>query len=384
MDTLRVLVCDDEPGMRLSVARALRDFTFAVPDVNVQVRMRVDMAETGEEAVEKIDATPPHILLLDHKLPGISGLDVLDHIASKKIDMLTIMITAYASIETAVRATRQGAYDFLAKPFTPAELKNAVRKAAEHVIVTQHARKLAHEKRQVRFQFISVLAHELKAPLGAIEGYMELLRDHGAGNDPAVYRQIVERCVTRTTYMRKMILDLLDLTRIESGTKKREFAEVDVVSVARTAIETATPDAMPRNIAMRLLADQPIEMQADLGEIEIVLNNLVSNAVKYNRDGGTVEVKIGETADAVIIAVSDTGIGMSKEECAKLFNDFVRIKNKKTRDILGSGLGLSIVKKLANAYGGDATVTSQPDVGSTFTVTLKKSSPSTEAVNDTV
>lgn len=378
MDTLRVLVCDDELGMRLSVARALRDFTFSVPDVNVSVRLAVDMAETGEDAVDKINEAPPHILLLDHKLPGISGLDVLDHIASKKIDMLTIMITAYASIETAVRATRQGAYDFLAKPFTPAELKNAVRKAAEHVIVAQHARKLAQEKRQVRFQFISVLAHELKAPLGAIEGYMQLLRDGSAGNDPAVYQQIIERCVTRTTYMRKMILDLLDLTRIESGQKKREFAEVDLVDVARTAIDTAMPDATPRGISIRLLADHPILMQADRGEIEIILNNLVSNAVKYNRDGGSVEVKAGETGDSVIVAVSDTGIGMSPEECAKLFNDFVRIKNKKTRDILGSGLGLSIVKKLANAYGGDATLTSQPDAGSTFTVTLKKAAAPVE------
>jgi len=383
MDILRVLVCDDEPGMRMSVARALRDFSFTVADVNATVHLVTDMAETGEEAVEKIDAAPPHILLLDHKLPGISGLDVLDHITTKKIDMLTIMITAYASIETAVRATRQGAYDFLAKPFTPAELKNAVRKAAEHVIVAQHARKLAQEKRQVRFQFISVLAHELKAPLGAIEGYMQVLRDGSAGDDPAVYRQIIERCVTRTTYMRKMILDLLDLTRIESGQKKREFTEVDVVAAARTAIDTATPDAVSRQIAIRLLAEQPVRMLADPGEIEIILNNLVSNAVKYNRDGGSVEVKIAETGDALVVAVSDTGIGMNGEECAKLFNDFVRIKNRKTRDILGSGLGLSIVKKLANAYGGDASVTSQPDAGSTFTVTLKKNVATDHAPPDT-
>ncbi|HNR33688.1 MAG TPA: ATP-binding protein, partial [Candidatus Hydrogenedentes bacterium] len=114
----------------------------------------------------------------------------------------------------------------------------------------------------------------------------------------------------------------------------------------------------------------------------IILNNLVSNAVKYNRDGGSVEVKIGEADDTVMVSVSDTGIGMSEEECAKIFNDFVRIKNRKTRDILGSGLGLSIVKKLAVAYGGDATVISRPDVGSTFTVTLKKAFVSAETTRD--
>ena len=373
MDTLQVLVCDDEPGMRLSVARALRDFTFSVAGISDGVNFTVDLAETGEEAVEKVVATPPDILLLDHKLPGISGLDVLDQIAEKKLDLLTIMITAYASIETAVRATRQGAYDFLAKPFTPAELKNAVRKAAEHVIVTRQARQLALEKRQVRFQFISVLAHELKAPLGAVEGYMQVLRDRSAGDDPAVYQQIIERCLIRTSGMRKMILDLLDLTHIESGQKQRVLADVDVVEAARGAIETTLSQAQPRGIAIELHADGPIVFAADRGEIDIIFNNLVSNAVKYNRDGGKVDVRVAGDAKQVKIEVADTGIGMSEADCARLFNDFVRIKNSKTRDILGSGLGLSIVKKLAQLYDGSATVSSTPDVGSTFTVVLNQS-----------
>ncbi len=371
-DTLRVLVCDDEPGMRISVSRALRDFAFEVQDISDTVNFDVDQAETGEQAVEMIDAEPPHILLLDHKLPGISGLDVLDHVAARKIDMLTIMITAYASIETAVRATRQGAYDFLAKPFTPAELRNAVRKAAEHVIVARQARRLAQEKRQVRFQFISVLAHELKAPLGAVEGYLHVMQDRSAGDDPAVYDQIIERCLVRTTFMRKMIVDLLDLTRIESGQKKREFAEVDLCDTARTSIDTVLPDAQARGITIALNAEGPIPFLADRSEMEIVFNNLVSNAVKYNRDHGKVDVAITPGEDGVTIAVSDTGIGMTEEECARLFSDFVRIKNNQTRDILGSGLGLSIVKKLAQAYGGSATVASTAGEGSTFTVVLKR------------
>lgn len=373
VETLHILVVDDEPGMRMGVSRALRDFTVRLPDLNGEVRFAVDQAETGEIALEKIADSPPDILLLDHKLPGISGLDVLDRIFPQYPDVLTIMVTAYASLDMAVRATKRGAYDFLAKPFTPEELKSAVRKAAGRVIVSRQARKLAAEKRQVRFQFISVLAHELKAPLAAIEGYLHILKDHSIGQDPAAYDHMLERCLIRSEHMRKMVTDLLDLTRIESGQKRRELTEVDVREVARTAIDTVAPVAAQQHVTVNLHAQEPVKLTADRGEVEIILNNLVSNAVKYNRPAGQVDVTLARGDGKITITVADTGIGMTNDECAKLFNDFVRIKNDKTRNILGSGLGLSIVKKLALLYGGDATVTSQPDVGSTFTVVLNQS-----------
>lgn len=381
MDTLNVLVVDDEMGMRLGVARALGDYAVAVPDINGQVRFNVAQAETAEQARDMIEQARPDILLLDYKLPGMSGLDLLQAIASKEEKPLTVMITAYASLETAVTAIKRGAYDFLAKPFTPNELKNTVRKAAEHLILQQQARRLAEEKRQVRFQFISVLAHELKAPLGAIEGYLRIVRDKAAGNDQAVYDNMLERSIVRLDGMRKLIVDLLDLTRIESGKKQRELLDLNLTEIARTAIDTATPAAAQRNIAIHLDAPDPLPMKADRGEIEIILNNLVSNAVKYNKDGGRVDVCLQPRDDRVAIAVSDTGIGMTHEEADRLFQDFVRIKNEKTRNILGSGLGLSIVRKLASFYGGQVAVASRPDEGSTFTVTLNRQ-PQTKDEND--
>jgi signal transduction histidine kinase len=183
---------------------------------------------------------------------------------------------------------------------------------------------------------------------------------------------MLERSLIRTEGMRKLIGDLLDMTRIESGRKRRDFADVDVAGVARMAIETAMPEAVRRHIAIALDAEPPVTMKADRGELEIILNNLVSNAVKYNRDGGSVRVAVRPEGGAVVVAVSDTGIGMTKDDAARLFGEFVRIKTEKTRDILGSGLGLSIVRKLAILYGGDVSVTSEPDVGSTFTVVLRE------------
>lgn len=371
METIRVLVVDDEPGMRMAIARALRDYKTQLPDAEGEVAFVVDQAATGEEGLEFFKANKPQIVLLDYKLPGMSGLDVLEQVQTMESNALIIMITAYASLETAVTATKRGAYDFLAKPFTPDELKRVIRKAAGRLILISQARKLAEEKRKVRFQFISVLAHELKAPLAAIEGYLQIMKSHTAGDTIAAYDQIIDRSVIRLDGMRKLIVDLLDMTRIESGEKKRELSEVDVCSVAKSSMETMLPDAQKRGIEVHLDAPCQVSINGDRGEIEIIFNNLVSNAVKYNRDGGTVNIAVGKNSGIVTIAVSDTGIGMSDEEAGKLFNDFVRIKNEKTKNILGSGLGLSIVKKLAQLYKGDISVSSVPDKGTTFTVVLK-------------
>lgn len=371
-DTLRVLVVDDEPGMRYGVMRAMRGFKVHLPDLQGEVSFEVEQAGSGEEALALLEARVPDIMLLDHKMDGMSGIDVLNELHRQERDILTIMITAFATLETAVRATKSGAFDFIAKPFTPDELKETIRKASGHLVTQRQARKLAAEKRRVRFEFISVLGHELKAPLAAIEGYLNIMRDQTLGGDVTAYNQVISRCLARGQGMRKLIMDLLDMTRIESGEKRRELTSMDVREITQSALETVRPAADARQITVTLHADEPVPMTADRGEIEIILNNLLTNAVKYNRDGGRVDVEVRAEDSRVVLNVADTGIGLSREEAGKLFRDFVRIKNEHTRDISGSGLGLSLVKKLALMYGGDASVTSQPDVGSTFTVVLQR------------
>jgi len=370
MDSLRVLVVDDETGMRLAIARVLSTFTVKPGDDDAAISFDVRTAETGEEALERIAESVPDILLLDLKLPGISGLDVLRQVNERGLPTLTVMITAYATLETAIDATKQGAHDFLPKPFTPDELRVAVRRVVKHLVVQRQARRLAEEKKQVRFQFISVLGHELKAPLAAIEGFLQILKDGSAGTDPVVLQQIIDRALVRSGGMRRLIAELLDLTRIESGQKRRDFTDIDVREVAQAALDGVAAAAGERKITLALHAPDRVPVVADRGEIEILFNNLVSNAVKYNRDGGRVDVTIEPTGAGLRLEVADTGIGLSPEEASRLFQDFVRIRNDKTRTIPGTGLGLSIVKKLAQLYGGDVTVQSEPNVGSRFAVTL--------------
>ena len=372
METLHVLVVDDEPGMRYAVVRALRPFKVHLPEIEGEARFEVEEAESGEQALARIAEQPPDIMLLDHKMGGMTGVEVLNELRRQERDILTIMITAFATLETAVRATKSGAFDFIAKPFTPEELKDAVRKASGHLVNQRQARKLAAEKRRVRFEFISVLGHELKTPLAAIEGYLNMIQSRALGEQVADYDQAVDRCLLRAEGMRKLIRDLLDITRMESGQKRRELQRVDVQESAASALDTVRPLAEERRITLDLQAPGPVSMTADADEIQIILNNLLSNAVKYNREAGRVDVRLGGDDQRVTIAVTDTGIGLAPNEAARLFNDFVRIKNDKTHDIPGSGLGLSLVKKLAVMYGGDVAVSSQPDVGSTFTVILQR------------
>ena len=370
--TLQVVMVDDEEALCLGVRRIIQKYRVHVPDVLVDADYAFRYFTTGEDFLDYLgEGGSVDLLLLDLKLPGVGGMDVLDALSSQGREVLTIMITAYATFETAVKATKLGAYDFLAKPFTPEELRYALRKATSQLILSKQALKLAEEKREIRFNFISVLAHELKAPLNAVEGYLNILRSTEADQN----LQMVERSIVRVDGMKKLIMDLLDLTRIESGQRERVIRRLDLHELAKASMELFAVDAERRDITVTLEDGGDVELLADAGEAEIVLNNLISNAVKYNRDGGSVSVRLSRKGDAVTIAVADTGIGLTPEEAGKLFNEFQRIKNEQTVKILGSGLGLSTVRKIANMYDGEARVTSEPGVGSTFAVTLHDAPP---------
>jgi signal transduction histidine kinase len=366
--TLRVVMVDDEEPLCLGVKRIVDRYGFTLPDVDVHVGYEFSHFQSGEAFLAALaDGAAYDLLLLDLKLPGVDGLEVLEKVSADGHEILTLFITAYATFETAVKVTKLGAYDFLPKPFSPDELRYGLRKASTQLILSRQARQLAEERRQIRFNFISVLAHELKSPLNAVEGYLNILRDDVPGED----RRMVERSLLRLDGMKKLIFDLLDLTRIESGQKRRVFGDVDLVKLAAASIDLFQVEAAERSIAVALDCPAGLTLRADAGEIEIVLNNLVSNAVKYNRANGRVGVALQRDGDFVTLTVTDTGIGLTETEAAKLFHEFTRIKNEHTVNILGSGLGLSTVRKLAGLYGGDAAVHSVPGEGSTFTVTLR-------------
>ncbi|NTW23182.1 MAG: hybrid sensor histidine kinase/response regulator [Lentimicrobium sp.] len=370
MAEYKILVVDDEPGIRMGTKRILQNFKVDYPFMDEHIEFVVLEAATGEEGIELIDSEMPDIILLDNKLPGIQGVEVLEYVKKKLYDIVVVMITSYASLELAVKATRDGAYDFIPKPFTPQELRSSIENITKQLFLKRMTQKMNKEGKLIRFQFLSVLSHELKAPINAIEGYVRMMEERQFGDNIAAYQEMIDRTLERIKGMRSLIMDLLDLTKIESGKPTQNLQSVNITKTAQISIDTMRPYAIQKDVDVYLNTKETVMMEADPNEIEIIFNNLISNAVKYNRNGGRVDVFIESRENNIVLQVSDSGIGMTEEEKSKLFKDFVRIKNQKTKNITGSGLGLSILKKIVDMYHGEIEVQSVPDKGTTFILTL--------------
>jgi two-component system, sensor histidine kinase and response regulator len=372
MAVLKVLVIDDEPGIRSGVSRILSNFHVTYPFMDEDYTFEVSETASGEEGIEMLEKNRPDIILLDNKLPGIQGVEVLDYIRKKSYDIVVAMITSYASLDVAIRATRDGATDFIPKPFTPQELKSSIENISKQLYLKRITHKLKQDGKKIRYQFLSVLSHELKAPLNALEGYLRMMQEKQAGDKIEDYTNAIDRSLQRIQGMRNLIMDLLDFTKIRLERKEEKIQEVDLQTVATNAIVTVQPYAIQMEVNIKLDVRTEAVIMADPDDMEIVFNNLLSNAVKYNKFGGKAEITIDSTDTEAIIVFSDTGIGIMPEDIENLYTEFVRIKTEKTKNITGSGLGLSIVKKVIDLYKGNIIVDSTPDVGSNFTVRLPK------------
>jgi len=373
MAQLKILVVDDEPGIRSGVARILGNFHVTYPFMDEDYTFNILEAATGEEGIEIIDREMPDILLLANKLPGIQGVEVLEYVRKKNYDIVVAMITSYASIDVAVKAHNDGAIDFIPKPFTPQELKASIEQITKQQYLRRITHKLKVEGRKVRFQFLSVLSHELKAPLNAIEGYLRMMQERQMGDSLDEYGSAIERSLQRIESMRNLIMDLLDFTKVSFERQMEKMQSVNLKELVSMAVGTVSPYAIHKDIQFVTEMKGCDTIWADPNDFEIILNNLVSNAVKYNKPGGTVTVTVDCTENEFTVSVADTGIGMNGDERDMLFEEFSRIRNDKTRNISGSGLGLSIVKKVVDLYHGVINVESAPDRGSVFTVIIPRS-----------
>lgn len=370
MGILKVLVVDDEPGIRSGVTRILGNFSVTYPFMDEDFSFEILEAPTGEEALEIIEKNKPDIVLLDNKLPGMQGVDVLDNIRKKNHDMVVAMITSYASLDVAVRATRNGASDFIPKPFTPQELKSSIENITKQLYLKRITHRLNEEGKKVRYQFLSVLSHELKAPLNAIEGYLRMMQERQYGEKIDDYAVPIDRSLQRIQGMRNLIMDLLDFTKIRLEKREEKLQPVNLATAVADAVATIQPYAIQMEVQIEVIKKAEAIVIADPEDIAIIFNNLISNAVKYNRREGKVEITIDKSPGEAVGIFSDTGIGIRPEDMESLFTEFVRIKRDETKNITGSGLGLSIVKKVVDLYKGTISVESIPEKGSIFTVRL--------------
>jgi len=333
MKDLRLLIVDDDPRMRESCSMLLDSLKIRLPWLEDEYRFKITEAGTAEEAQTVIDESGADIMLLDQLLPGIQGTDLLEYITEKDLEIQTIMITGNATLDTAISATRNGAAEILVKPFTPDELRTSVTKTAKFQILQNIVAKLDEERKKTRFEFIRVLSHELKSPLAAVTGYLNIMKNKTIGDNV------------------------------------RNIEECEITQIVADMVEGVRQQAEARNI--RIITEIPdFKVTVDRVDIEIILTNLLTNAVKYNKEGGEIKLTAHSIGKALKIRCADTGIGMTEEEASRLFSEFTRIRNEKTKNILGNGLGLSILKKVVSLYNGEVSVESKFGEGSEFTVIL--------------
>jgi two-component system, sensor histidine kinase and response regulator len=372
MATLKTLIVDDESGIRSGITRILSNFTTSYPFIEEDFDYELDEAEDGNIALEKILSNKYDIILLDNKLPGIEGIEILNSIKKEKLDCAVMMITSFASLDLAVRATNEGAYNFVPKPFTPVELRTAMESITKHLYLKRLTQNTNKEEKHFRFQFLSIIGHELKSPINAVESYLRIINEKQIGENIDDYKNMIERSIERINGMRTLITDMLDLTRVESQNGDNYKKDYNISDIAKRIIDTLEPMTEQKNVKVYTDIPSNCTFFCNENEINIIFNNLISNAIKYNVDNGKVFVNIMSEKDQISIIVEDTGIGMTQEESDTLFQEFVRIKNKQTQNIEGSGLGLSILRKIVDKYSGTVKVESEAGKGSKFIVTLKK------------
>jgi two-component system, sensor histidine kinase and response regulator len=356
-----VVVIDDDHAMRMSCRQILSKMGFLV-----------EVFEDGATGLEGVARLKPALVVVDLKMPGIGGLEVVARVHEVDPGIIIIVITGYATIGTAVDAMKTGAYDFLPKPFSPDELRVIVHRGLERRRLQQESRRHQVERELLRRRFVTFVSHQLKTPLAAIYQYLDVLRRLGDSPEATEKRaEWLDRCLVRTAEMQSLIHDWLTLAEAEGGTLARRRERVDVGGVLRML--AATYEQLLAGSAVTLTCDLPetaLDVMGDRNCVSVVFDNLIDNAIKYNRPGGAVHVAGGATGGEVLIEVADTGKGIPAEYRHLLFEEFYRLPVEGDHRPSGSGLGLPICKRIVSELGGVIEVESTEHVGSTFRVRL--------------
>jgi len=365
----RILVIDDEIGICEGVQRALEPEGFLV-----------QIALDGKAGLALIKENGFDLILLDVKMPEISGLDLIGMIHQIDPEIICIMITGYATVEMAVSAIKQGAYDFLTKPFSVDILLLAVNQGLERRMLSLEAKRAARAKAEMqkmaeekirleeldraKKQFIRLVTHELQSPVSAVENYLKLILEGYVPTEDQ--KGILEKCISRTQEERKLIADLLELGHLEM-IESFQVTSINPGKVLEQVIEEFREEINHKSLDLLVEVDKNIpEITAASEQIKSVWSNLISNAVKFTPARGKITIGLQYKDGTLTGRVQDTGIGIPAEDQDKLFTEFFRAENAKQAGILGTGLGLVIVRRVVEGLGGQITVKSKPGSGTTF------------------
>lgn len=356
----RILVADDEPSNRMLLRRVLAS------------RYEVTEAQDGHEALDLINQQDFDMLLLDVMMPGATGLDVLEQVraAPDRADLPVILISALADNDDIIRGLRMGANDYIPKPI---EIDVVAARVDTHIRLKQmidlHKQTIAQLEaaQQLKDRLFRIASHDLKSPLSNV-ALAEMLLRQIVPEDPTV-TEILDTLRLTTENMNHVIEEFLDMAATQSGSIDLHLEAVSVQEVVMEAAAAYTITAQKKEIALNV-ADLPGMVLADRARYVQVLNNLISNAIKYSPPGSTVTLWAEIQQGFVRTHVADQGAGIPPDERERLFTEFGKLSTRPTGGESSTGLGLWIVKHMATLQGGAVGVECPPEGGSIFWVDL--------------
>src|SRR5687768_1416130 len=381
----RLLVVDDEENLRITTGAILEKEGYTV-----------DTAASGDEAIALLAKTEYDLVLTDLHMEHGEGLSVLNEIRRNCPLTISVVLTGFASVESAIAALQEGAYDYLVKPCDIEAMKHTIRRGVEHrrlMLAEQKARAdleqlnldLEHrivertaeltrlnaelaEANRAKDVFLATLSHELRTPLTPVVGWIKLLR---SGNlDTKSVAQALDAIERNAWLQSKLIDDLLDTSRIATGKFHFEPKPTDLNTVTKAAIDTVLESAATRNIELSVnLWPTTLVVMGEPVRLQQIAWNLISNAIKFTEPGGKVTVSTQNEGPQARLVVVDTGIGIDPEFLPHVFDRFKQADGSTSRRHGGLGLGLAIADALTKMHGGKILAESGgAGKGSSFTL----------------
>lgn len=367
----RLLLIDDDVDFAIANAEFLEDFDYLVK-----------VAHDDQQAKQIITTFDAQIALIDLNLGSSNGIDLIPDLRQVSPDLICIMLTGKADMESTIKALRRGANDYLRKPVNLDELLAVL----ERCVKTQKlqaekraadiAREEAEAATRAKSNFLSTMSHELRTPLNAILGFAQVMESSTAEPLTEAQQTYVNYIINSGNNLLELINQVLELNKIEAGGLSVSFDYISAANIVQGAIDLIHNRADEKSIEIRVLGcddDLPL-VWTDSQQLIKGLYNLLSNAVKYNRTGGRVTLSCQVIADQKLrISVKDTGCGIPAEEQSRLFSPFERLGHE-AGAIGGSGIGLLITKQIIELIGGNIGFDSKQNEGSTFWVDVPLSS----------
>ncbi len=367
MEKPKVLIVDDEP-------RNLR----VLEGILAPLQYVLERAEGGNEALKKIDADPPDIILLDVMMPDISGFEVCRQLKSEARTQFipVVLVTALADRDSKVSGIEVGADDFINKPVDPDELRARVKSLLRVKTLHDELQERYEELRKLdamRQALTQMIVHDLRNPLGAMLGYLELMEMGGhvsEDQDAQQYLRVISR--SGQTLM-DMITAMLDLAKLEAGEMQLNLGDVELGGVV-SEVELGMRSLLERRklkVDVRFPDDLP-GLQADRECLRRIMVNILGNAISFSPIEGRITISARADNGLVRISVHDEGPGIPPEYKGRIFEKFGQVESRQTGHKYSTGLGLAYCKLAVEAHGGKIDVDSEEGKGSTFWLELKR------------